>query len=309
MRVLVTGSTGFIGSHLTRFLSLENHEVYAIIRPNSNTLRIDDVVGLLNVVRSDLKDAENMKAHLRRIKPELCYHLAWYAEPGKYLTSDENAKMLLASKSLASNLADAGCKRLIAAGTCLEYESQERPLPENSPTKPLSPYAAGKLSLYDYLKEVAQVSEMDFAWTRLFYQYGPCEDQRRFVPSVICALLSGKEVKTTSGEQIRDFLHVEDVASAILAVGKTKLHGAVNVGSGIPISVKEVGLRIGKLLGHPELITINPTDKDKAPNYLCADNSLLKHRTDWKPLYDLDHGLLHTIAWWRQRMNSPSSGK
>ncbi|MFM7787920.1 MAG: NAD-dependent epimerase/dehydratase family protein, partial [Microcystis panniformis] len=161
-----------------------------------------------------------MNAYLQKIKPELCIHLAWYVGSGKQLNSRENLNSFQASLNLFSQLAEVGCKRFVGIGTCFEYDFNLGYLSESSPTKPITLYAASKVALLTILQQLAQIAEVELTWVRLFYQYGPMENQRRLVPSVICSLLRDEVVKTTKGEQILDFLHVEDIASAIWAVAK-----------------------------------------------------------------------------------------
>ena len=214
----MTGTTGFIGSHVARVLARQGCEVHALVRNSSDLGRIADIAPLLHPVRCDLLDIDELDAHLKRVQPDLCIHTAWYAVPGKYLTAVENLGLLSASLHLASRLAELGCKRFIGVGTCFEYDTHLGYLSESSPTKPRSLYAASKLALQIVLQQLASATGMTIAWVRLFYQYGPWEDERRLVPSIICSLLRNQEAKVTEGEQIRDFLHVEDVAEAVWAV-------------------------------------------------------------------------------------------
>lgn len=300
MRVLLTGATGFIGSHVARVLVHEGYEVSALIRQGSHLWRIEDIVPRLRVVPCDLLASEELDRHLARIRPDLCLHLAWYAKPGKYLTSVENIRLLNASLHLASRLADLGCKKFIGAGTCFEYDTNVGYLSEASPAKPQSLYAASKLALQLVLAQLADATGMQMAWPRFFYQYGPFEDERRLVPSVIRSLLRHEVAKVTKGEQVRDFLHVEDVAAAVLAVARNDLSGPVNVGSGKPVTVREIVTRIGAMLQQSELIEFGARAYGASdPTFVCANNRKLLENTSWMPRYDLEDGLRHTIEWWK----------
>jgi len=301
MCALITGATGFIGSHLTRVLVHKGCSVYALIRNTSNTWRIEDILESVHVIRGDFLELDKCERQLQKIRPEICFHLAWYAEPGKYLTSQENLNMLIASIRLASHLAKLGCKKFIATGTCMEYDADLGYLSENSRLKPQSLYAASKLALYLVLEQFMATVGMDFAWLRLFYLYGPYEDQRRLIPHVICSLLRNEEAKVTKGEQIRDFLHVEDVAAAIWAVSQSNLSGPVNIGSSRPVAVRDMATRIGEILNRPELIKLGALPySDSEQMFVCANNSRLKDNTTWVPRYDIEEGLQHTIAWWKR---------
>lgn len=300
MRVLITGVTGFIGSHLARLLVREGYTVYALIRSTSNVWRIKDILQSLYVIRGDVVALNEWEQQLGKIQLDICFHLAWYAVPGKYLTSLENFNMVIASLRFASRLASLGCKKFIAAGTCVEYDTNLGYLSEVSPTKPRSPYAASKLALQLILEQLGSVTGMKVAWTRLFYLYGPSEDEQRLVPYVICSLLRNQVARVTEGKQVRDFLHVEDVAAAIWAVAQSDLTGPVNIGSGIPVTVRDIVTRIGAILGKSELIALGAVPYAAAdPMFICANNSRLRSTT-WVPRFDLDQGLSDTIEWWKQ---------
>ena len=302
--MFLTGATGFIGSHMARLLARNGCEVYALVRKDSKLWRISDIVPALHLVSGDLLEMDQLHRQLREIGPELCIHLAWYVEPGKYLMSLDNLSCLTASIDLASRLSSLGCKRLVAVGTCFEYDTDLGYLSEDSRTAPRTMYAASKLGLQLVLEHLAQITGMQVAWIRLFYQYGPFEDQRRLVPSVICSLLSNREAKVTKGEQVRDFLHVEDVASAILAVSRSQLSGPVNVGSGKPTLVRDLVAKIGEILGHSELIRFGALRYGASePFFICANNRRLVENTDWVPHYDLEGGLRGTVMWWKSHMD------
>lgn len=300
MKVLLTGATGFIGSHLARLLVSTNYEVYTLIPEGDDLYRIKDIVSQLHMVDADLLATEKIKNRLQEIRPEICLHLAWYVEPDKYLTAPENINLLTASLHLAAQLAKLGCQRFVGIGTCLEYDIGSDCLYETSPVKPRTLYAASKLALYTVLEQLGNLTGMEVVWPRLFYLYGPFEPDSRLVPSVICSLLHGKAAKVTAGEQVRDYLHVEDVATAIWAVAQSRLSGPVNIGSGKPVTVREVVGDVGKIIGKPELIEYgalpySPSD----PMFVCADNKRLRENTAWAPKYDLERGLRLTVDWWK----------
>jgi UDP-glucuronate decarboxylase len=273
VKVLLTGATGFIGSHTTRALVGAGHEVQALGLPQDDLL------------------APDFRAPASAF--DVCIHLAWYVEPGKYLDSPVNDQWVTASLRLARTVR---CGRFIAAGTCFEYASSEELLRESSPTDPRTRYAQSKLQLFHALQSL----DREIAWLRFFYQYGPHEDARRLVPVVINRLLRGEEAKLVPGDRRRDYLHIEDVGSAVAMVALSQLTSAVNIGSGVATTVREIGLKIGELLGRPELVKLgalpySPTE----PMHVVADSTKLRS-TGWRPRYDLDSGLPATIDWWKQ---------
>lgn len=303
MKVLITGATGFIGSYVARLLVSQGCEVHVLLRENSNRWRIEDVLSSLHLWQSDLLEFATVNNYLRKINPELCIHLAWYAEPGKYLNSQKNLNSLQASLNLLSQLAEVGCQRFVGVGTCFEYDLDLGYLSESSLTKPITLYAATKLALSGILQQFAQITEMEIAWIRLFYQYGPMEDERRLIPAIISSLLRDEAVKITKGEQVRDFLHIEDVASAILAVANSSLSGVVNVGSGQPVTVSKIALELGNILGKPDLIHLGDLPyRPNDPMFICANSHLLREKTNWMPKLKLERGLEMTINWWKNQM-------
>jgi nucleoside-diphosphate-sugar epimerase len=307
-RILITGATGFIGSHLTRQLAASGNEISVLLPPGAGLDRINDVSASLHVIPGDVLNPGDVAACLAEAKPDLCFHLAWYVEPGKYLSSEMNLDHLEAGVRLARQLAAAGCRRLVVTGTCFEYDlarqdaSGRERLSERSPTAPRSLYAACKSSLQQVLEQLSALSGMAVAWPRLFYQYGPFEDERRLVPVIILALLEGRSVALTPGEQVRDYLHVEDVASAIMATGLGSLTGPVNIGSGTPVTVREIAEALGRVAGRPDLLAFGARDyAPDDPPFVCADNRRLVEGTSWSPHWTLEAGLTQTLEWFRRR--------
>jgi nucleoside-diphosphate-sugar epimerase len=303
MKVLLTGAGGFIGSQVARQLVESGDHVVAMLRPGESTARLDDVLGSLEVRTLDLADTAAVTAMVADTRPEACVHPAWNAEPGKYLHSRENLRLVEATHRLAEALADHGCRRLVGVGTNAEYDTSYGYLSERTPTAPTYLYSACKLGLSHSLAQLGLLTGMQVAWARLFYLYGPWEDPRRLVSSVTRSLLEGREAPCSAGLQVRDFLHVSDVAGGLVAVLRSGVTGAVNVGSGEPVTVREVVTRLGAMIGRPELLRLGAIEpKAGEPAFVCADNAKLRAETGWKAAYTLDSGLADTVAWWRSRM-------
>ncbi len=303
MRVLLTGAAGFIGSHVARIAVAEGHEVMALVRPGRSLRRLEGVRDRLRLLEGDLREAPALEAPLRNFVPDLCLHLAWYAEPGRArLWARENLDCLTGSLVLLRLLRDAGCSRLVIAGTSTEYDASAGCLSETNPIRPANLYSAAKHSLYLTASQLDDRGGWSVAGARIFSVFGPWEDPRRLVPFVISKLLVGEECELTHGEQIRDYSHVEDVANALWAIAKSPLVGAVNVGSSQPVSVASVAERLGDLLGRRDLLRFGvrhaPSDD---PPFVVAGTDRLRNEVGWRPRYDLDSGLAHTVAWWRSR--------
>jgi nucleoside-diphosphate-sugar epimerase len=227
------------------------------------------------------------------IEAEVLVHMAWYTVPGRYLTAPDNRDCLEASRRL---LAQARC-RVVFAGTCFEHDLRLGILREDSATRPTTLYAECKDALR---REVEQ--RPDSAWVRFFYQYGPYEDERRLMPAVILGQLRGQPSKVTPGDQRFDYLHVEDVASAVVAVAESRLEGCVNIGAGVAPSIREIVTTIAELGGRPDLIQWGAyPQKPDDPMLIQADNAKLRS-TGWAPRFDLAGGLRHAFEWWRHEL-------
>lgn len=300
MKILLTGAHGFVGSHLARILLEEGAKVYAVVRPGADLSRIAELKSSVHLIRADLLEKDSVASSISAAKYDSCIHTAWYAEPGKYLHSDRNVDWVGASVHLAWMLATNGCKRMVGLGTCFEYDLTQGILSEASPLKPASLYAASKLAAGRGIESMANALDMSFAWARLFYLYGPGEDPRRLVPSVITSLLEGREAKTTFGEQVRDYLHVSDVARALYEIVQSDLQGPVNIGSGETHSVAEIVTEIAGIVGREDLLKRGALPyREGDPEVVLADNRRLLRATNWRPRYGLREGIRDTVEWWR----------
>ena len=300
MKVFVTGASGFIGSHVVRAFVNAGHTVLALTSPDNNLWRIKDIRPHFEVLYGRLEDSFNFKYILREWKPETCVHLAWYAEPGKYLNSPENLNSLQGSLNLLQVLSECGCRQFISAGTCAEYKMKSEILVETDITKTETLYAASKLSFQMLAEQVCIQTGMRFAYGRIFYPYGPQEDVRRLIPSAIIKLLKNEVFLASPGEQVRDYLHVTDVARAFLRLAEKQGTGVFNICPSQPVTIKNILELIGELMKKNDLLLYGVLPyREWEPMYIVGNNNKLK-AIGWKPSIDLRSGLHDTIKWWEQ---------
>src|SRR5258708_2813658 len=171
--VLVTGAAGFVGSQVVRQLVASGIDVAAMVRPGSARPRLRGLEGKVQLLEADVADTEAIATWLAKYRPDSCIHAAWYAEPGKYLDSPLNLDSLRSSLALLENLAKAGCKHDVRGWTCFEYETGSTPLDEDSPTRPLTPYAAAQLAFPQGAAPPAKHIDIGLAVARLCYLYRP----------------------------------------------------------------------------------------------------------------------------------------
>ena len=181
-------------------------------------------------------------------------HVAWYAEPGKYLQSEKNLDCLMGTLEMAQACVQAGVRRFVGVGTCFEYDLSQELLSVETPLKPATLYAACKASAYLTLARWFESQSIEFAWCRLFYLYGEGEDCRRLVPYLRAQLEAGEVAELTNGNQIRDFLDVQEAGRIIAEVVLSDQKGAFNICSGIPVTVRQLSEKIADEYGKRDLL-------------------------------------------------------
>jgi len=192
-------------------------------------------------------------------------HIAWYAEPGKYLQSEKNWDCLQGTQTLAKAAIRAKVRRFVGIGTCFEYDLSHGMLSVDTPLKPLTPYAGAKAATYMALSQWLPSQSVEFAWCRLFYLYGEGEDKRRLVPYLRSKLSAGEPAELTSGNQIRDFMDVGAAAELVSTISLNHVQGPVNICTGIPVTVKQLAENISDEFGRRDLLKFgarldNPID-------------------------------------------------
>lgn len=296
-KVILTGARGFIGRQAVAPLLRKNYEVHALV--------YGDETGLpshknLTWHTCDLLDPEAQKRTCSAIKASHLLHFAWYTAPGKYWTSVENLKWVQASLGLITNFAANGGKRAVMAGTCAEYDwAAGLCNEETSAIRPHLLYGACKSGLQRILAEFSRETGLSSAWGRIFFLYGPYEHPDRLIPGLTRALLQNKTFLCRQGGQVRDFLCVQDVASAFVSLLESNVRGAVNIASGKPVQVKDVVNRIADQLGKRNLVRFAKSPACSSTDVLCADIKRLKDEVGWRPAYTLEKGLTQTINWWK----------
>ena len=295
-KVVVTGATGFLGRNVVALLDPSVYEVHAITRRHEPAA--DEGVAV-SWHQADVVVDPRLHGLLRDIRPEVLLHLAWLGGSGadRY-ASAENDLWADASLALIEEFGTAGGRRAVLAGSVVEWGSVAGTLREDTPAVPTSAYGSAKLALAN---AALAHSAVKVAVGRVFFAYGPHEDPNRLVPAVVRALLRAEPIALSSGAQIRDFLHAQDVANAFLGLLEVQTTGFVNIGSGIGISVRAVAGEIGRQLGREDLLQFGarPDGPDQAPIWV-ADNTLLRCATGWAPRFDLRTGLADCIQWWRE---------
>jgi len=302
-RVLVTGAAGFIGKHCLPILLTKGFDVHAadIVIPENDI----DGVHWHDV---DLLDTQKTRELMVTIRPTHLLHFAWYAKLGEYWNSIENVRWLEASLYLLRVFQETGGARVVMAGTCAEYDWKYSYCSEYvTPLVPSSLYGTCKNAMQHLLNDFSRETKLSSAWGRIFFLYGPNENPHRLVSSVILNLINNRMAPCSNGNQIRDFLHVKDVASAFISLLMSNVNGPVNIASGKPIALKNIILSIADKIGKHDLVKLGALpQKENEPAVLFGDTKRLFDEVIWQPQYDIDKGIRETIDWWKQRKGNDS---
>jgi dTDP-6-deoxy-L-talose 4-dehydrogenase (NAD+) len=239
MKVLVTGATGFVGRHTVARLLQQGHEVVAVAR-NEDKARALHWFGQVRFIAADLhRPPENAAVFFDQ--PDAVIHLAWPGLPN-YKSLFHFEHNLQADYRFLKSLVTGGVGRVLVTGTCFEYGMKSGPLAENLPTNPANPYALAKDTLRQFLEALRLEHPFIMQWARLFYMYGPGQNPKSLIAQLDAAIERGDlEFPMSGGEQLRDYLPVEMVASHLVSLLENRgFQGITNICSGTPISVRRL---------------------------------------------------------------------
>lgn len=299
--ILVTGGTGFLGSHCLAPLVERGFDVLALYRERAPL----DVTGV-RWVRGDVMDRAAMYALLDEHRPKGLLHLAWFVEPNKLITDSSNLSWTAASLDLIRAFREAGGERCTVSGSCYEYDWRFGYCVEDvTPCEPDTLYGAAKDSLRRTLLAYCSASGLSGGWGRAFFMYGPRENPARLVSSVIISLLKGLPAKSSHGLQVRDYLHIQDVADGMVALFASQKQGAYNISASTSTTVRQIVELLGEITERSDLLQIGafPVRANDVPLVL-GDGRRTLNDIGWKPKLTLHAGLSDTVDWWRAHLSS-----
>jgi NAD dependent epimerase/dehydratase len=307
--VLVTGSGGFIGSHLTEELVRMGCKVTSFVRYNSMSdwefidTFPDETRKAIEIIPGDLKDSDALRNAMKG--KDVVFHLgAVISIPYSYMhPRDVVETNVMGTLNVLMAARDSDVKRIVHTSTSETYGTARTvPISEDHPMQGQSPYSASKIGA-DKIAESFHCSYgMPIVTLRPFNTYGPRQSARAVIPTIIAQLMKGNKISLGSLEPKRDFTYVSDTVSGFIkaaesdkAVGET-----INIGSGKEVSVGEVAEKIMSLMGkraeiEPDEKRVRP-EKSEVQRLLC-DNSKAKVLMGWEPRVPLEDGLRKTIEW------------
>ncbi len=305
-RVLVTGASGFVGRQVLRPLLDMGFEVEALTLHGAPP----DAPAQVRWHRADLLGEEGAALVAER-RPSYLLHLAWNVRPGEYMTGLDNLDWVAASLRLLRAFGEAGGRRAVLAGTCLEYMTQPRMRcdEERTPVRPASLYGNAKHALHILADAWGRQIGVSLAWGRVFFLYGPHEHSARLVSDLARGLLRGEKVACSHGRQVRDFLYVGELGRAFAALLDSEVTGAVNMASGVPVRVADVIWAVAEATGCPEFVRLGARPAATGePETMTAEVRRLREEVGWTSTVGLREGVAQTVEWWRQVLAEDRAG-
>jgi UDP-glucose 4-epimerase len=306
-RVLVTGGSGFIGSHLVKRLLAEESDVAVTVR-YGNVVKCERLRWCwdrVRVIEADLRNRGALEV-VRAFQPEIVLHLAAYNHVGQSFQQVEECFDVNAKGT--ANLVDlcGETRRLVYVSTSEVYGHQANvPFSEQMEPQPLSPYAITKYAgeLYCRMKQRMEANGR-FVLIRPFNAYGPYQSSKAIIPELILNGLRNVPIECTPGEQTREFNFVEDLVDGLVraATLDRPIEGPINLATGHEVAIRDLvrliaGLTETKVEPRIGALPYRPTEIWR----MRGDNTRARDLLGWEPRTSLENGLRKTVAWFRAR--------
>ncbi|MDP7023435.1 MAG: NAD(P)-dependent oxidoreductase [Kiritimatiellia bacterium] len=282
MRVLITGATGFVGRWTVAACLEREHEVGALVLPDDPVTLSEEVALFRGTLEQPPWEAIDAFA------PDVCIHSAWVTTPGKYMTSPLNVSFEAWTRSFLVHIMKRSVQRVVGVGSCLEYAMSEEA------DQARAPYVQCKKRVRTFLESEAEAHGVEWVWARIFFPFGEGEPPGKLLRSIVETLLRGERFPVYCPDAVRDYIAVQDVGWALAMLTDSPTSGDMDVGSGRPITVKELALCIAEVLG------MNPMDVFEWGNrsdslQLPTANPERISEAGWAPRISIHEGIRRLI--------------
>ena len=297
MKVLITGGTGFIGSALVRRLVNKGEKVGLVVRKESDIWRIKDLEKNIDFFKGDLTEKRSLEKIFSEYLPDFVYHFATY---GNFIGSQKNEDKIFSTNVKGTkNLVEAARNTpVINFGSSSEYGLKNKPMKETDSCNPGNLYGKAKLEQTLYCKD------HEIPTLRIFSAYGPREENKRLIPTLILSKLNGGKVSLR--ESVRDYIYVEDIVESVLNSTEKfpEIKGEIiNIGSGIQNHTSDLLKYLDKINPGKLNINWNFQEVQKEPEVWVSDISKAEKLIKWKPQTSLGEGLKKSYIWWENEKN------
>lgn len=316
-KILITGSEGFIGSHIVDFLLKKNFNIKCFVQYNSfnnwGWLEDSSFKNKLNICTGDIRDPNFVDKTVSD-----CTHVIHLASlisiPHSYISASSYVETNVAGTlNLLQSSVKHNIKKFIHTSTSEVYGTAQRiPINENHPLNAQSPYAASKIAADQMALSFYNSYNLPVTILRPFNTFGPRQSARAIIPTIITQLIKQNKINLGSLDPTRDFNYIDDVVNAFyLAIDNKKIIGEViNLGTGYEISINDLKNLIFKI--HNKNLSIKKSTQRVRPKKsevqrLVSNNGKAKKILNWRPKYvgknGLSKGLIHTLRWFNNKDN------
>ena len=315
-KILVTGSDGFIGSHLTEELVRAGYQVKAFVYYNSfntwgwlDTLP-SDVMKNVEIFQGDVRDPNGVKEAMK--ETAAVFHLAAliaipfsYHSPDTYVDTNIKGKLNILQAAREQDL-----ERVLVTSTSEVYgTAQYVPMDEKHPFQGQSPYSATKIGADRLAESFYRSFQLPVSIVRPFNTFGPRQSARAVIPTIITQLLAGKEkIHLGSLTPTRDFNYVKDTVNGFIKIYESErtIGEEINIATQHEISIGELAEELIRQINPNAKIVCDEErlrPEKSEVNRLLGSNKKIKELTDWKPVYSFEEGLSETISFFKDNMD------
>jgi len=310
--ILITGGNGFIGAKIVERLVSLGHTPHLLLRKNSNRKRLLPILDKIRIFEASLEEAKDISDILKKTNPDIIIHLAGFGVYSYEDMSSENIQLMVDSNingtaNLLYAAQDTNCGIFVNTGSCFEYGSSIIPFDEESMLNPVNMYGVTKAAATLFSQVFSKKSSFSLITVRPFTTYGEGQDERRFVSTVIRQCLQGKNPTLTKHKIIRDYIYIEDVVDAYLAVialGEKLTGEIINISTGKGTLLEDVAkIIIRKTMANVTIDSGSFPLRNGEVLSLVGKAEKAERLLKWKAKYSLEDGINRTIAWEKQTLH------
>jgi UDP-glucose 4-epimerase len=294
-KVLVTGASGFLGSHLCRRFCDEGAEIHAVSRREHTNEE-----GSVHWWQGDMTDITSVRRVLLEIEPKVIFHLSGLvtAASGLDLVVPTLDSLLVSTVNILTIASEMGSGRVILAASLTE------PVPDHMEATPGSPYAAAKWASSAYGRMFHKLYGLPVVIVRPFMTYGPGQEVGKLIPYVTLSLLQGQTPKLSSGRWEADWIYIDDVTNGLIAAGQVAdvPESTIDLGSGVLVSIRTIVQHLVELTGAQTALAFGALPDRPLEQVRVADVGYADAALGWRPTVSLAEGLQRTVDWYRESM-------